>query len=531
MISQSLPLPDVLSLWDLILAQSPSSPTSNPRLTFLVDVCTSMLLRLRPRLIIAGNRYKGGLWSEEADADSFPPSDATLSDGFVEGLKIIQAYPIEVIGVDSIVQGTRWLAERERREAEGLGRASGSPSYSLSRMSAQLRGMGWGSRRPPETQDPGQSRGPSYLGLGSFNMSTSTARWSKARTSLTAAIGSWSRPISVQPGPQNSIPNNVLNVAAGFSTPPIGLIHPHHQPTLEISTSSNISSPPSHPSRDSNPTSRESSPSVSAQFPQRRSPSQVPTPSPGSRGPRPLILSNRRITRDNLSRQSSISSSGTAPDFRSDTDINASRRIPLRPGRYTMSPSSPSSSVSSLKSPKSAPFPLYGDHKHSRFASSEPRTPEGLAENSSSPRPLSPGNESVPSSQFASDADLSEPSSRPVALERVSRPPRLRAKRSLPALEVTAFDRPQRADQLRKSPLTPRAPLPAESRDDLLARRPSPKPRRVRKTSNRSVLPPSAPDVPYLASEEEGIKADDEEDYSDIFTSYAVDPDEGTSTA
>lgn len=534
MISQTLPLPDVVYLWDLILAQPPSTATSTPRLTFLVDICTSMILRLRPRLIIAGNRYKGGLWSDEAEGDSL---DGGMGEGFVEGMALIQSYPIEAVGVSSIIQGAWWLLEKQKRELEALERRrTEASSYSIGRMGLQLRELGWGVARPAPEEQPGNtSRNSKTLRFGSFDMSDAAARLSKARSNLTAvAMDAWSRPSRSSSETTPPASPSLFNPRGwGLKSGEDKLvdsaqtkIRSDTPPTNQTSpTTSSSLSPPAQSqsllSRDPSP-----SPSIPSRFLHDRSPSMPLTPSPNAKGPRPLILSNHRVTRDSFSRQSSISSNGTAPIFGSDAESTPSRRILLRGRRTITSPSPPSSSASSMKSPRTPFPPLPNRWDLNKLASGEMAVAQDYTNDQTivsptSSRPLSPSNESTASVQFTSDAELSEPT--PLAVKdslgpRVIRPSRLRVKRSLPALDAISVDSSRRVEA-RKSPLTPRPPLPPENG---IVRRPSPKPRRTRKVS-RGAQPEPASDAPYLASEEEGIKADDEEDYTDILTSYSTD--------
>ncbi|KAF9504295.1 hypothetical protein BS47DRAFT_693048 [Hydnum rufescens UP504] len=90
LLAQTLPLQQVIHLWDSIFSQPPESLSEHPRLTFLVDVSTSMVLRLRTLLVVAGSHYKGGLWGDEVPPDDpSNRSDGTMGDGFVEGMKVL----------------------------------------------------------------------------------------------------------------------------------------------------------------------------------------------------------------------------------------------------------------------------------------------------------------------------------------------------------------------------------------------------------------------------------------------------------
>lgn len=91
-----------------------------------------MLIRLRHRLIKTGNMAtkSGGLWDDEyIDADEVlaskgvPPTvntdaEGVMGEGFVEGMVLLQAYPVKTIGVDMIISGARELVYRMQYEDE-----------------------------------------------------------------------------------------------------------------------------------------------------------------------------------------------------------------------------------------------------------------------------------------------------------------------------------------------------------------------------------------------------------------------------
>ncbi|KAG8932678.1 hypothetical protein FRC02_000781 [Tulasnella sp. 418] len=131
LLAQDLPLPAVLTLWDSIFAQPPSTPDENPRLSFVVDLCASLLIRIRTRLIKTGNSssYSGGLWGDEyVDSDAIlaskdPTFTPVMGEGFVEGMTLLQAYPLKTIGVEMIIEGAYYLINKRKTEeqsAKGL---------------------------------------------------------------------------------------------------------------------------------------------------------------------------------------------------------------------------------------------------------------------------------------------------------------------------------------------------------------------------------------------------------------------------
>ncbi|KAG9005032.1 hypothetical protein FRB94_001855 [Tulasnella sp. JGI-2019a] len=140
LLAQDLPLQAVLRVWDTIFAHAPSTPDSNPRLSFLINICTSMLIRIRDRLIRTGNArsHSGGLWGDEyVDADAVnsartgiaPPTApvpgfesetrGVMGEGFIEGMILLQSYPLKTIGLDMVIAGA-WVLEGRMRDEERL---------------------------------------------------------------------------------------------------------------------------------------------------------------------------------------------------------------------------------------------------------------------------------------------------------------------------------------------------------------------------------------------------------------------------
>ncbi|KAI0256637.1 regulator of Vps4 activity in the MVB pathway-domain-containing protein [Lactifluus subvellereus] len=119
LLTQTLPLPSLLSVWDSLFACPMATRGSSPKLDALLDVCTSMLIRTRGPLFCLGKagRHSSGLWVEE-DPLLGPPSSLRareLNDAFIEGMSLLQMYPLESAGgIDSILQTAVEL--RKRRE-------------------------------------------------------------------------------------------------------------------------------------------------------------------------------------------------------------------------------------------------------------------------------------------------------------------------------------------------------------------------------------------------------------------------------
>jgi len=559
-------------------------------------------------------------------------TEGTMSDGFVEGMKVVQHYPIEAIGVPSIVQGAWYLVDREKREKEAAIEqakrvaASASSTYSLSRVTDSLKGFGWGGggvAKSSNDSDPAVPTSPDAtpranekpasrsLRYGPFDVGDAAARISKARSNITAAAIAWSAPVDSSPSAAAKF--DIRTWVSGSSTPrssasgdgeiasshsraqsaasDISLHHPTSPPVHDRSTLPALDSafsPPDSPrvsERSHSPSlagANLPSPFLRARSPplggSRSPPSPLPSPNPTNKiggGVRPLILSNRRVTRDSvaLSRRSSMSSRA------SDTE-GTSRIVPLRRRRVipSSSPGSPpSSDASSIKSPKSRfDRPPLGPEDFSqevdrRATIVAAASPSSSTTNASPPTPAeSPDRdpnatwgELEESRVLKRGATMPVDEDSPIAVHSPSlqRQSRLRAKRSLPLLDSiatramtmpialgdtdndstdhasTIYMQPpaQGADRIGHSPLTPRPPLGQVPEANALVKRPSPKPRRTRKVSHRKEEKPPIPlpertarlqsEFAYMPSEEEGVKGDDEDDYNDFISSYSTDPD------
>ncbi|KAH9079354.1 regulator of Vps4 activity in the MVB pathway-domain-containing protein [Lactarius deliciosus] len=120
-LTHTLPLPSVLSVWDSLFVCPMTTRDSSPKLDALLDVCASMLIRLRGPLFRLGKtgRRSPSLWSEENSLMG-PPSPVRaweLNDAFIEGMSLLQMYPLEAAGgIDSVLQTA--VEFRRRREEE-----------------------------------------------------------------------------------------------------------------------------------------------------------------------------------------------------------------------------------------------------------------------------------------------------------------------------------------------------------------------------------------------------------------------------
>ncbi|THU86443.1 hypothetical protein K435DRAFT_822154 [Dendrothele bispora CBS 962.96] len=137
----TLPISSVIVIWDALFSR-PMRQKGNPKLEYLVDICTAMLLRARSTLLRLGKAgpKSPSLWSE--DIDSVPPPSPIraweLGDAFMEGMSLLQHYPIDAAGgVDRILQTASDL--RHKREQE----AKNSPHVNNLSVGARLRETMW----------------------------------------------------------------------------------------------------------------------------------------------------------------------------------------------------------------------------------------------------------------------------------------------------------------------------------------------------------------------------------------------------
>lgn len=125
LLSQTLPLPSLLPVWDVLFSYPMRTRDENHKLDALVDICTSLLIRARAplfRLAKPGGKSPG-LWAEEQATirPSSPLRPWELSDAFLEGIALLQSYPIDAAGgIDRVLQTAHDLAQRRIEESRLL---------------------------------------------------------------------------------------------------------------------------------------------------------------------------------------------------------------------------------------------------------------------------------------------------------------------------------------------------------------------------------------------------------------------------
>ncbi|KAJ7219165.1 regulator of Vps4 activity in the MVB pathway-domain-containing protein [Mycena pura] len=123
LLTQTLPLPSVLVIWDAIFSCPMRERDKNPKLDYLLDIGTAMLIRSRTALfrLGKGGRRSPNLWGEE-NTSVPPPSPLRaweFGDAFMEGMSLLQHYPIEVVGgVDLVLQTASDLFHRRQDETK-----------------------------------------------------------------------------------------------------------------------------------------------------------------------------------------------------------------------------------------------------------------------------------------------------------------------------------------------------------------------------------------------------------------------------
>ncbi|KIO04161.1 hypothetical protein M404DRAFT_555619 [Pisolithus tinctorius Marx 270] len=158
LLTQTLPLPVVFPVWDVIFACPMRTRNSNPKLDCLVDICVSLLIRARTPLFRLGkqNRQTPSLWSYEHAALP-PPSPLRpweLSDAFMEGMALLQAYPIDAAGgIDRVLQ-TAFDVSQKRLEEEAV-RVQKADGMTLG---ARLKATMWKGLGTPLTGNDGEER-------------------------------------------------------------------------------------------------------------------------------------------------------------------------------------------------------------------------------------------------------------------------------------------------------------------------------------------------------------------------------------
>lgn len=109
LLTQTLPVANVLTVWDALFSCPPRERTSSPKLDYLLDICSSMLIHARPTLFrLGGKSHPLPNIRDETSTPLCPPSPLPpweLKNAFVDGLSLLQHYPLAAASdIDGILQ-------------------------------------------------------------------------------------------------------------------------------------------------------------------------------------------------------------------------------------------------------------------------------------------------------------------------------------------------------------------------------------------------------------------------------------------
>ncbi|KAL6305401.1 regulator of Vps4 activity in the MVB pathway-domain-containing protein [Sparassis latifolia] len=139
LLTHTLPLPGVLMVWDALFSRPTRERDANPKLDYLTDICTSMLLCAKSALLQLGKRrIKPDLWSDEnAAIRSTSLGARELEDAFAEGMAFLQQYSLEKVGgIENVLQTAYDLTLQREAEANAV-------NASKTSIGARLRDTMW----------------------------------------------------------------------------------------------------------------------------------------------------------------------------------------------------------------------------------------------------------------------------------------------------------------------------------------------------------------------------------------------------
>ncbi|KZT11262.1 uncharacterized protein LAESUDRAFT_720468 [Laetiporus sulphureus 93-53] len=190
LLTHTLPLSCVLMAWDALFSQPMRQRDTNPKLDYLLDVCTGMLLRTKGILLRLGKPVHRAqdLWSAEVTAmPSTSLGVRELQDAFVEGMAFLQQYPVEAAGgIEAILQCAHDLSlqrEVEKNSNQGIGSGLG----------ARLRKTVWKgiTHQPPISEshlEDEEDEGRSHRHVVSTSNNGSPARHARKASGFTARL-------------------------------------------------------------------------------------------------------------------------------------------------------------------------------------------------------------------------------------------------------------------------------------------------------------------------------------------------------
>ncbi|KAF9457230.1 regulator of Vps4 activity in the MVB pathway-domain-containing protein, partial [Collybia nuda] len=121
LLTQTLPLDSVYVVWDALFSRQPRDRDANPKLDYLLDICTAMLIHARVALfrLGKGNLKLPSLWDEENSIIPRPLHAWELGEAFAEGVSLLQKYPLESVGgIDGVLQTAFDLCRQREEEVK-----------------------------------------------------------------------------------------------------------------------------------------------------------------------------------------------------------------------------------------------------------------------------------------------------------------------------------------------------------------------------------------------------------------------------
>ncbi|PFH50682.1 hypothetical protein AMATHDRAFT_3758 [Amanita thiersii Skay4041] len=123
-LTHTLPLSSVIPVWDALFSYSMRSRDRNHKMEYLIDICTSMLMCARSKLLRLGThatQYRT-LWSTPLGSPRVLGTFLETGDTFMEGMSFLQHYPAAFAGgIDRILQSAHDLSQYQHAHKEDIG--------------------------------------------------------------------------------------------------------------------------------------------------------------------------------------------------------------------------------------------------------------------------------------------------------------------------------------------------------------------------------------------------------------------------
>ncbi|EMD38438.1 hypothetical protein CERSUDRAFT_113595 [Gelatoporia subvermispora B] len=235
-LTHTLPLSAVLMVWDSLFSRPMRERNENPKLEYLLDVCTSMLLCARGILIRLGRpgRKVPDLWTDESAA--IPSSSLgarELDDAFAEGMSFLQQYPLKAVGgMESVLQTAHDLAFQRESDNRNASREG------TSGIGARLRQTFWNSlsyqssEHTASTEDDSTDEYVSDEEIQEGAIENGQSSTLTARLANTVWRGITNRSaMEDSPSPASSAANSPVLASSPLPSPPLSQPHPQSEST------------------------------------------------------------------------------------------------------------------------------------------------------------------------------------------------------------------------------------------------------------------------------------------------------------